>query len=178
MSEAVAWHECVAIGRVVKPQGRRGEVAVEPLSDRPERFPGLARVLLPGPDDTALERAVRSCWAHKGRYVLLLEGVDSIDAAEALRGLELRIPERELPALPEDSYYHHELRGLRVEDEQGRPLGVVRELLEGCGAAVVLVVIGAGGETLVPLAGPFVKLVDRAAGRLVVAVPELVDAEP
>jgi 16S rRNA processing protein RimM len=177
MSSTPAWHECVTIGRVVKPQGRRGEVAVEPLSDRPDRFPGLERVLLPGPGDTVVERAVRSCWPHKGRYVLLLEGVDSIDAAERLRGLELRIPERELAPLPEGSFYHHELRGLRVEDQRGHALGVVSDLLEGCGTAVVLVVLGDAGETLVPLAEPFIRQVDRAAGRLVVVVPELVDAE-
>jgi 16S rRNA processing protein RimM len=171
----VSWSALVAIGRVIKPQGRKGEVAVEPLSDRPDRFPGLRRAYLPVPPDGAREVRVSDCWPHKGRFVLKLEGVDSIDAAEALRGLELRIPEEELAALPEGSYYHHQLRGLRVEDEAGRAVGDVADILEAGGEAPVLVVRGARGETLVPLARDFVREVDLAAGRLVVVVPQLVD---
>ena len=62
--------------------------------------------------------------------MLKLEGVDSIDEAETLRGLELRIAEEELAALPEGSYYHHQLLGLRVEDEAGGEIGVVEDVLE------------------------------------------------
>ena len=169
------WDALVAIGRVVKPQGRRGEVVVEPFSDRPERFPGLRRAFVPAPDGKGREVRVAGCWPHKGRYVLKLEGVDSIDDAEAYRGLELRIPEEELETLPAGSYYHHQLRGLRVEDEQGRPVGTVEDILEAGGEAPVLVVRGSRGETMVPLAESFIRAVDLAKGRVVVVVPELVD---
>lgn len=166
--------DLVAVGRIVKPQGRRGEVAVEPLSDRPERFPGLRRAYLPGSGGAARDVAISSCWPHKGRFVLKLEGVDSIDAAEAYRGVELRIGEEELAALPEGAYYHHQLRGLHVEDVSGRSVGSVVDLLE-TGAATVLVVRGEAGETLIPLAESFVKQVDVAGGRLLVALPETVE---
>jgi 16S rRNA processing protein RimM len=109
--------------------------------------------------------------------VLKLDGVDSIDAAERLRGLDLRIPEEDLSALPEGSYYHHQLRGLRVEDAGGGEIGRVADVMETGGEAVVLVVRGASGETLIPLADAFVRAVDLARGRLVVVVPELVDAK-
>ena len=165
--------ELVAIGRVVKPQGRKGEIVAEPLSDRPDRFPCLTRVYVPAAAGAAREVAVTSCWPHKGRFVLKLAGVDSIDAAEAYRGLELRIGEEELLPLPEGSYYHHQLRGLRVEDGEGHDLGTVDALME-TGAAPVLVVRGAAGERLIPLAYGFVKEVDLAGGRLVVSAPETV----
>jgi 16S rRNA processing protein RimM len=171
----VNWAELVSIGRVVKPQGRHGEVAVEPLTDRPGRFPELRRAYVPGPAGAVREVQVERCWPHKGRFVLKLHGVDSIDAAETLRGLELRIPEGELETLPDGSYYHHQLRGLRAEDDQGRVVGTVDEILEGSGEAPVLVVRGARGETLVPLARDFVRRVDLAEGRVVLVVPELVD---
>jgi 16S rRNA processing protein RimM len=174
-SAARDWASLVAIGRVVKPQGRKGELAVEPLSDRPDRFPGLRRAFLPGAGGGVREVAVTGCWPHKGRFVLKLEGVDSIDQAEAFRGLELRIAEEELEALPEGSYYHHQLRGLRVEDPTGRPLGLVEDVLETGGEAPVLVVRGPGGETMVPLAESFIRQVDLPGGRVVVVVPELVD---
>lgn len=172
-----AWADLVAVGRVVKPQGRKGEVAVEPLTDRPGRFESLRRAYLPAPGGGVREVVVASAWPHKGRVVVKLEGVDSIDDAERLRGQEIRIGEEELDRLPEGSYYHHQLKGLEVVDESGRSLGRAEDILETGGEAPVLVVKGPlGGETLVPLAGPFVKAVDLEAGRMVIAPPEYVDA--
>lgn len=166
----------VAIGRIVKPQGRRGEVVAESFSDVPERFPSLRKAYVPGPGDAAREVAVTSCWPHKGRFVLKLDGVDSIDDAERYRGLELRIGEEELAPLPEGSYYHHQLRGLRVEDERGAPLGEVTEVLTP-GATPVLVVQGGSGELMIPLADAFVHEVDLARGRMVATRPEMSVAE-
>ncbi len=170
----------VLIGRVVKPQGRKGEVLVEPLSDRPERFPGLRRAFLPGPSGSARAVEVESTWPHKGRVVLKLRGVDSIDDAERLRGLELGIDESELETLPQGSYYHHQLVGLRALDAAGRDLGSVAAIWETGGEAPVLVVRGAAGETLVPLAEPFVPAIDLAAGTLCLRLPEacVVPPEP
>lgn len=169
--------DLVAIGRVVKPQGRRGEVLVEPLSDRPDRFPALRAAYVPTPGGGSRQVVVTSCWPHKGRFVLKLEGVDSIDDAEGYRGLELRIGEEALAALPAGSYYHHQLKGLRVEDPEGRSLGVAAELMETGGASPVLVVRGPGGELLIPLAESFVHRVDLEGGRMVVTVPEMADVE-
>ena len=169
--------DLVAIGRVVKPQGRKGEVLVEPLSDRPDRFPALRAAYVPGTGGGSREVKVESCWPHKGRFVLKLEGVGSIDEAEAYRGLELRIGEEDLAVLPPGSYYHHQLKGLRVVDPEGRGLGVAADLLETGGASPVLVVRGPAGELLVPLAEDFVRRVDLEAGTMVVAVPETVDAQ-
>ncbi len=170
------WDAMVAIGRVVKPQGRRGEVAVQTLSDRPDRFPELRRAFVPGPQGGTREVAVEACWPHKGRFVLKIRGVDSIDDAETLRGLELRIPEDELAPLPAGSYYHHQLRGLRAEDESGRAVDTVEGVLEAGGEAPVLVLRGPRGETLLPLAQDFIRRVDLEGGRVVVVVPETVDA--
>jgi len=160
---------------VVKPQGRKGEVLTHPISDRPDRFPSLRRAFVPGPEGGAREVRITACWPHKGRFVLKLEGVDSIDDAERYRGLELRIAEEELLPLPEGSYYHHQLRGLRVEEPGGAVLGTVAEIMETGGEASVLVVRGDQGETLIPLADAFVKRVELAAGRLVAVKPELLD---
>ena len=172
-----AFQELVLVGRVVKPQGRHGEVAVVPITDRPDRFPQLARAFLPADGDQAREVRVERVWPHKGRFVLKLAGVDSIDAAEALRGLELRIAEDELAELPQGSYYHHQLVGLRVEDENGAPLGVVADVLETGAEARVLVVRGEQGETLIPFAAAFVKDVDLERRRLVVQRPEYLVAD-
>jgi 16S rRNA processing protein RimM len=168
--------DLVTIGRVTKPQGRHGEVLVAPITDDPDRFPSLRRVFVPAPGGGAREVRVTDCWPHKGKFVLKLEGVDSIDAAEGYRDLDLRIGEDELPALPAGSYYHHQLKGLEVVDQDGQVVGRIHDLLE-TGATVVLVIRGGQGhETLLPLADEFVKSVDVAGGRMNVRVPEVVNA--
>ena len=168
--------DLVTIGRVVKPQGRHGELLVSPITDDPDRFPSLRRAFVPAPGGGAREVQVTDCWPHKGKFVLKLAGVDSIDAAEGYRDLDLRIAEDELPALPPGSYYHHQLKGLEVVDQDGRVVGRIHDLLE-TGAAVVLVIrSGDGRETLLPLADEFVKSVDVASGRMDVRVPEILEA--
>jgi 16S rRNA processing protein RimM len=169
--------DLVLIGTVVKPQGRHGEVLVHPHSDSPERFPGLERAFVPGPGGEAREVRVTSTWPHKGRHVLKLEGVDSIDQAESLRGAELRIPEDELDALPEGSFYHHQLTGLRAIDGHGVEIGVVEDLMDAGGEAPILVVRGEAGETLIPLVADFVRQVDLTGGRILVERPEYADAD-
>ena len=172
-----AFDEMVTIGRVVKPQGRKGEILIAPLTDRPERFPELRAAYVAGAKGGAREIVVASCWPHKGGFVLKIHGVDSIDAAEGYRGLEIRIGEESLDSLPAGSYYHHQLVGLAVEDGSGRSLGRAAEILETGGAASVLVVRGDQGELLVPLADEFVRSVNLPEGRIVVKRPELVDVE-
>ncbi len=172
-----AFRDLVLVGRVVKPQGRHGEVAVLPLSDRPDRFPTLRRAFVPAPGGAAREVRVLGCRAHKGRFVLKVEGVSTIDEAEELRGAELRIAEEELAVLPAGSFYHHELVGLRAVDEKGVDMGAVDEVMETGAETRVLVVRGPGGETLLPFAEGFVKAVDLAGGRIVVLWPEYVVAD-
>jgi 16S rRNA processing protein RimM len=163
---------------VVTPQGRKGEVLVAPLSDRPDRFTSLRRVFVPAPGGAGARAiGVTDRWPHKGRMVLKLEGVDSIDEAERYRGVELRIGEDELEALPAGSYYHYQLKGLKVEDPQGRPLGTVADVLVTGGDAPVLVLRGARGEVMIPMAEAFIRQVDLEGGRLVAVDPELVDAQ-
>jgi len=171
------YDDMITIGVVVKPQGRKGEVLVAPLSDRPHRFESLRRVFVPVPGAVqARAVTVTNRWPHKGRIVLKLEGVDSIDEAEKYRGIELRIGEDEVEALPAGSYYHYQLKGLKVEDPTGRPLGVAADVLVTGGEAPVLVVKGPGGEVLIPMAEAFIRQVDLDHGRIVAVNPEMVDA--
>ena len=176
-SAARIYEDMITIGVVVKPQGRKGEVLVQPLSDRPDRFESLRRVFVPAPGaPQARAVAVTNQWPHKGRVVLKLEGVDSIDEAEKYRGIELRIGEDEVEDLPAGSYYHYQLKGLKVEDPAGRPLGVAADVLVTGGEAPVLVVKGAGGEVLIQMAEAFIRQVDLEHGRIVAVNPEMVDA--
>jgi 16S rRNA processing protein RimM len=174
---AADYADMITIGVVVKPQGRKGEVLVQPLSDLPHRFSSLQRVFVPGAAGSSRTVTVTDRWPHKGRFVLKFEGVDSIDAAEAYRGVELRIGLDEVEALPAGSYYHYQLKGLKVEDPSGRPLGTAADVLVTGGEAPVLVVRGvSGGEVLIPMAEAFIREVDLDHGRIVAVDPDAAEA--
>src|SRR5947207_777841 len=66
---AKAFADMVTIGRIVRPQGRKGEVVVEPLSDRPDRFPSLRQAFVAGEAGSAQPVRVHDAWPHKGRFV-------------------------------------------------------------------------------------------------------------
>jgi small subunit ribosomal protein S16 len=176
-SRLVRFSDLVTIGRVIKPQGRRGEMLTESLSDRPDRFPGLRRAFVPGPGGEAVEVRVDAVRPHKRRFALKLGGVETIDEAERLRGVELRIREQDLAPLPEGSYYHHQLVGLAVVDGEGGALGSVSAVLATGGEAPVLEVAGPSGEWLLPFAADFVRRVDLEARRLVAVRPEYAGAD-
>lgn len=162
----------VAVGRVVKTQGRHGEVAIEPMTDDLDRFSALERVFVAGRDGEAVALGIESARIHKGRPVLKLSGVTDITGAKDLCGKEIRIPEEEVARLPEGSFHHFEIVGLNVVDRTRGDLGVVERILETGGTDVLVVRSAAGEETLVPLCQEIVTKVDPAGGRIEIEAPE------
>ena len=166
-----AWDDLVVVARVARPHGRRGEVILNLETDFPEqRFaPGNRLVVRRGAEAESL--VVRSVWFMKARPVVGFEGFESIDDADTLAGLELRIPAGELADLPPGMFYHHDLVGCRVETTGGDVVGDV-VAVEGSGEASRLVVGTPRGEELIPLASEMVPVIDPHARRIVVAAPE------
>jgi 16S rRNA processing protein RimM len=121
----------VAIARIVRPQGRRGEVAAEVLTDFPVRFASLRTAFLeqPGGGPGAVE--IENAWMHKGSVILKFSGVDSIDEASSLRGRHVLIKCSERMAPAAHQYYTWELEGSRVvRDVDGvtMEIGIVTEV--------------------------------------------------
>ena len=118
----------LAVARIVKPQGRRGEVVADILTDFPERFENLNRAFLENANGDPRAVEIEDTWPHKGRIVLKFSGVDSIDQADPLRGLHVFIPREDRVALSEHQYYVWELEGCRVIHQvagNAREIGVV-----------------------------------------------------
>lgn len=117
--------ELVEVGRVVKPHGLRGEVAVHVLTDRPEvRFAAGETVVLDGD-----QRSIESARPHQGRWLVRLDGVTDRDAAEGLRRASLWAPP--LPGDDEtDTFWVSELIGMTVRSEDGEDLGTVTSIVE------------------------------------------------
>ena len=151
--------ELVAIGVIEKPFGVRGEMRVRSLSDVPGRFEGLTRVTLEAPSGAVKETAVRSVRAMNGSYVLGMDVCSSPEGAALFRGWTVKIPQGSAPPLPQGQYYEYELIGLSVQDETGRSMGTLEEILKTPGHHV-FVVRGDQGEVLIPAAKDVVSAVD------------------
>lgn len=163
-----------AVGEVTAPFGMHGELKVRPLTDFPARFTQTTTLYT---GDEHAPHAVEAARIHGSQVVLRLAGVASVEAADALRGATLWIPAAELLPLPPDSYYLHDLVGLRVRHVDGRALGVVSDVLTGVGNDLLVVRDAQTGvETLLPAVKAFVKRVDLPAGELLVEpIPGLFD---
>ncbi len=164
----------LAIARIVRPQGRHGEVVAELLTDFPARFQTLPRVFLETAGGEAEAVGLERSWPHKGRMVLQLAGVDSIESASRLRGRLVLVPREERVPLPPHHYYVWELRGcsvVREDDGVESQVGTVRDV-EATGGVDLLHVETARGEVLVPLAQAICKRIDLAARKIVIDPPE------
>jgi len=167
----VIWDHLALVGRIARAHGNRGQVIVNLDTDFPdERFrPGAELFTMrDGVVQTLTLTAVRF---QNGRPVIGVAGVDTMDAAEQMAGLELRIPADQLAPLPPDTFYHHDLVGCRVETGGGAAVGVV-EGVEGTLGGSRLVVAGASGEILIPLTVGICTTIDVNAKRIVIDPPE------
>jgi 16S rRNA processing protein RimM len=168
----------LVVGRVLRPHGVRGELAVEVLSDAPDRFSPGAELGAGDPDgDRALRPVtVTAARLHLGRLLLRLEGVEDRDAAEELRGALLSIPMAAARPLAADEFWPHQLVGLAVVDRQGRRRGKVADVLPGTAHDLLAVALPGGERRLVPAVAALVT-VELEAGRVLVdALPGLLDA--
>jgi 16S rRNA processing protein RimM len=176
----------VWLARIRHPQGRKGEAIAQILTDFPEKFTDRKRLwLLAGssasPAATSSPREVEliAHWLHKGGIVLHFAGVDSISAAETLKGLIVAVPRSERAALAEDEVYTGDLIGCVLVNVAGAEpvfIGEIESVDRTAGPVALLVVRGAAGEVLVPFAKSYLRSVDLKAKRVEMALPEgLVD---
>ncbi|MGA3049308.1 MAG: ribosome maturation factor RimM [Terracidiphilus sp.] len=181
--------EWVWLARIRRPQGRKGEVFADILTDFPGKFAERRRLwLVADPESPRLkaptapnEVELRAHWLHKGGVVLHFSGVDSISAAELLAGRIVAIPLAERTPLAEDEVYIADLIGCTLVDVGGVtpvPVGQIEDVDRNAGPVALLVVVpqGAKDEVLVPFAKGYLRRIDLGEKRLEMALPEgLVD---
>jgi 16S rRNA processing protein RimM len=166
----------VLLARLVRTQGRHGELIAEILTDFPERFAERPHVWLLPPDEKAVRREaeVERHWPHKGRIVLKFAGIDSISGATALSGWHVAIPREQRVPLAGDSVYVADLIGCHVIDETDGAvdLGPVLSVERGSGGAPDLLVVQHGDdELLIPFVKTFIAQIDLSARVLRMRLP-------
>ena len=168
--------ERVTLARILRPRGRKGEVAAEILTDFPERLTKLREVWLWNGTGEPCGAKVRACWLHKNQAVFHFEGCDSINDAEKLRGWQVQVEFSERVELPQGKYYVSDLVGCEVWEcgfglQAGTLLGTVNDV-QFTGGAPLLVVETPRGELLIPLAEEICRRIDLGARRIEVVLPE------
>ncbi|MCP4657100.1 MAG: 16S rRNA processing protein RimM [bacterium] len=165
--------DTVLVGRVVRPHGIRGELKVEIHSDVAERFePGGELLLVSGAPSARDSRTVRirTCRPVRRGLLVRIEGCDTRDQAEAIRGARLEVERSRVPEAPAGSYYHYELVGCQCFDERHGDLGRVVDLVEDGGGYLLRVARG-DRNLLIPFVAAFLDKVDVAGGRIDLRLP-------
>jgi 16S rRNA processing protein RimM len=166
--------EFITLARVVKTQGRRGEVAVELRTDVPDRFREGMRLwaLLETQTNERREVQVEDLWPHKEWLVLKFQGIESISDAEALVGAELQLPRSERAVLEPGRTYLSDLVGCTVFDGE-REIGPIEDVTFGAGEAPLLVVrSGANLPYEIPFAEAYLAQVDLERKQIRMRLPE------
>ncbi len=169
----------LAVGRIGRAHGVRGELAVDVLTDFPERFESGARFYVgpeqpePGPDLRPV--VLESARSHNDRLLVTFDVARDRTEASQLTGMFLFIPVDEARALEEGSFYVHELVGLEAHTVDGQELGTVTSVIE-TGSADVLVLEDGQRSRLVPMIARVIVAVDVEGNSLTVApLPGLFD---
>ena len=154
----------LAVGRVLRPHGVRGELLLASLTDFPEHLSEQKTIYLGEPP---VPHALTGVRIHRGQLIIRLADSHDRDSADLFRDQLVQIEAQTAAPLPPGMYYHHQLLGLAVYTEEGEHLGELAEVLE-TGANDVYVVKGPQGELLLPVIADVIRGVDLAGRRLTV----------
>lgn len=161
----------IAVAKVVKAQGIKGEIKAYPFSGRPEDFLGYRQLTLVEAEHGLTKPYEVEQSRPLGNFVILrLVGLSGRNAAEDLRGWEVRVASELLRSLEPGTFYWHELEWLPVIDDAGRNLGRITSFL-ATAAHDILVITGAGGEYLIPAIDECVAGIAPDGKALVVTPP-------
>jgi 16S rRNA processing protein RimM len=155
-----------AVGRIRGAWRTTNRLVVDSLTDFEDRFNQGQPLWIRG-----REFRVNSSERRGDQFLLTLEGIETFEDAAHLSGEYLQVPESQLHPLEPDTYYEHQIVGLRVRTSEGHDLGTIREVLH-TGSNDVYVVESDGKERLIPAIEDVVKAVDLERGEMTVELLE------
>ncbi|WP_030164338.1 ribosome maturation factor RimM [Spirillospora albida] len=159
----------LVVGRVGRPHGIRGEIAIDVRTDEPDARFAAGTVIATDPATAGPLTIERVRW-HSGRLLARFAGIDDRTAAERLRGTWLVVDAADItPSADPDDFHDQELIGLAVVTTDGTAVGEIADILHH--GQDLLVVRGPGGDRLVPFVAALVPEVDVTGGRLVIDPP-------
>lgn len=160
----------VIVARIAKPHSIHGEVVLSSLTDVEGRLENTDHFLLISKDDVVGTLEVESRRFFQGRHVLKFSGISDRNAAEQLRGKMLAVEAEEIGTLPPDTFFIHDLIGMKVCLQDGTEIGKVKDVLETGG--VDLLEVGERGEILIPFTDEICREVDADGKVITIDPPE------
>ena len=158
----------VVLGQIVAPHGVRGDLRIMPLTSNVQLFTDMDYLLLP--DDRRLH--IVQARPHKNIILVTVKEITSVEAAEALRGQKVSVYREDMPELPEGRYYVGDLIGLPVLDEEGKPIGTFKDVLQTGSKDVYVIAPPEGKDILVVNIPENIREIDLKNGRIIVRLPE------
>ena len=163
--------DLLLVGKVARAHGNKGQVIVNPETDfAAERFV-VGNELVVEQHGRSTPRRITAVRFQDGRPIIALDGVGTMNEAEALAGAELKMPASALGALPANTFYRHDLVGCEVKDIAGHAMGRVTGV-DGPIERSLLVVGSGRDEVMIPMVEGIVISVDASARQIVVELPE------
>jgi 16S rRNA processing protein RimM len=157
----------IAVGRITKSVGIKGEVRVAMLTDSPDRFTSLKAIWCGAEEKSATRYSILSMRIERSAVVLKFKEIESRTTADELRGRYLFVDEKQKVAPPKGSYFIHDIIGMKVETEAGEEVGSVRDVME-LPANDVWVVTSGTKELLIPAIKEVIRSVDVQGRRVVI----------
>lgn len=157
----------IAVGKISKSIGLKGEVRVTLLTDSPDRFRTLKSVWIGGEESTATQFRIQSVRVSRAAVVMEVEKVRTRTAADALRGQFVFIADKDEVKPKKGSYFIHEIVGMMVVDEAGVTIGTVQEVMQ-LPANDVWVVTSGEKEFLIPAVKEVIRSVDVGRKKVVI----------
>lgn len=167
----ISQEECFNLGYFSKTRGFKGELSLFLDVDDPNEYANLDRLLVDLNGVLTPFFIEKITIRNNGFADVFLEGVSDRDMATNLSGKTVFLPLTELPELPEDQYYLHDLVGMEVSDTKGNSIGSVHEVLDYTNNPMLSVILDQN-EVLIPISDPFISQVDKKAKKIIVDLPD------
>jgi 16S rRNA processing protein RimM len=158
--------EWIAVGKVTRPHGLKGEMKFRPFTKDEDILMGISLVKLGRGENKGRELQVENLRGHYSKRIVKFKGLNSIESVREFSGDSLHIKREDFQTLPEGEYYWFEIEGLNVYDEEGSYYGQIVEIIK-TGSNDVYVVQDEKKEILLPMIDSVVKVIDLDQGKLI-----------
>lgn len=159
------------LGQIVNVKGLKGEVKVNPFTEKINRFETLKTILVKMKNENK-EFEIEKVSYHKNQVILKLKGINTIEEAETLRNCYILVNRSNLEPLAEGVYYIADLIGLEVYTEDGIALGKVDDIYNTGSNDIYIVKDELGKQKLLPGIPEVIKNVDLDNGKIIVNLIE------
>ncbi|MGL4344132.1 MAG: ribosome maturation factor RimM [Cellulosilyticaceae bacterium] len=163
--------QLLSIGKIVNTHGVRGEMRVKPITDKIETFDQIKTVYVVGRETKTYE--IASVRGHKGFILMKLKGIETMTDAELLKNSEIKIERKDAIPLESDEYYISDLYDMNVVTEEGRALGIIKDILfTGSNDVYVIKRPQEEKDLLIPAIKQCIKKIDLANNTMTVHLLE------